>query len=183
MSAAIESKVEYIWKRVGHTADVSFDAIAHLMYYVNCVSGVLDIQNEGNIDRITSYKNYRLMTNDDVDTLLNLCQKYCPRVLDDTCFFHDDDLCKNSPNEFYEIGIAKTTLSALTIRSDTVVIAGHSSAVKKIMVYKSSWMLENYHEPMKKLEPWLKAIQSNSPTRPVWKCKLKVLPKYPFPER
>ncbi|CAF1242395.1 unnamed protein product [Rotaria sordida] len=58
-----------------------------------------------------------------------------------------DALCGDSGNEFYEFSQIRHQLMA--VRS--ILIAGRTRQVNKIMTYKLSWMRNNYFGPMNRL--------------------------------
>ncbi|CAF3729909.1 unnamed protein product [Rotaria sordida] len=70
-----------------------------------------------------------------------------PDVLDNKVFFHSDALCGNSANQFYEFSQIRHQL--MTVQS--ILIAGRSRQVNKIMTYTLSWMQNNYFGPMSRL--------------------------------
>ncbi|CAF1336085.1 unnamed protein product [Didymodactylos carnosus] len=70
--------------------------------------------------------------------------------------FQSDALCGDSANEFYEIGQVRNQVFAVS----SVLIAGRTRRVNKIMTYKLSWMKKNYYDPMMRL-----ANRFNPPSR------------------
>jgi hypothetical protein len=52
----------------------------------------------------------------------------------------------DSANEFYEI----SQVSSQLVAARSIVLAGRTHRVNKIMTYKMSWMLKNYSEPIRR---------------------------------
>ncbi|CAF2394748.1 unnamed protein product [Rotaria sp. Silwood2] len=70
-----------------------------------------------------------------------------PDELEDKVFFNAPALSPDSNNTFYEIGQVRRQLVIV----QSIVIAGQSRQVKKIMAYKQVWMRAYYYEPMQRL--------------------------------
>jgi len=54
----------------------------------------------------------------------------------------------SSGNKFYKVSQVRHQLLA----ANSVVVAGRTRQVKRIMTYKQSWMQYYYYEPMERLE-------------------------------
>jgi hypothetical protein len=74
-----------------------------------------------------------------------LCYTFSPDVFDGKVFFQSDALCGNFNNEFYEI----SQISSQLVAAQSIIIAGRTRRVNKIMAYKISWMQNYYLEPMR----------------------------------
>ena len=59
---------------------------AKLMYYLNCVCTVLDLDDNADINRLRRYRDY-ILTADETDRLLHLC--YLLRLVSRIDFFHE----------------------------------------------------------------------------------------------
>ena len=66
---------------------------------------------------------------------------------EDKVFFESDAMCGNSGNEFYKIGQVQNRLLVV----ESLMIAGRTRRVTKIMTYKRHWMVNNYFAPMNQL--------------------------------
>ena len=66
-------------------------------------------------------------------------------MFDDKVIFQSDALCMDRENEFYEISQVSIHLMA----ASSIVIAGRTRRVNKIMTYKMCWMRTYYLEPMR----------------------------------
>ena len=116
---------------------------ARLMYYLNCVTTVLQL-DDPYIHRLADDDHYYNLSEQEEAIMLLLILKFSPDELDGKVFFHSDELCKNSGNNFYEINRVKHIFAL----RENVVIGGKSSTVLKIMTYKRHWMVKNYFEPL-----------------------------------
>ena len=118
---------------------------AKLMYYLLSVSIVLSLETmEDNIARLTDYKNHYLLTNDEKVKLLSLCKEFSPDELDGKCFFHSDEIRGDPPNRFFLLNSTETAFVA----AESVSIGAITVSVKTIMVYKMSWKIQFYTNPM-----------------------------------
>ena len=132
--------------------DISVDAnvpdndVARLMYYFSCVCSAIEY-NDNDISRYRNYRHWSQLSNEEIRILLVLCHTLSPDLFDNKVFFQSDALCGNSPNKFLEINQVKHQLLAV----QSIVVAGRTCRVNKIMTYKMSWMLNNYLNPMRNL--------------------------------
>jgi len=133
-------------KRTTKSVTVADNDIAKLMYYLNCVCTTIDCNDDPEIRRFTNYSNWRSLSTDEQRQLVVLCYTFSPDIFEDKIFFQKDALCIEYSNEFYEISQVSSQLVA--VRS--IVIAGRTRRVNKIMAYKMSWMQSYYLEPMRR---------------------------------
>ena len=143
---AIFGANEYEIEQKITSTQVRDNDIAKCMYYVACVCNTIEC-NEGQIRRYTDYKNYWKLSSSEHEIVFKLCLTLSPDEFDDKVFFESDAMCGDSSNEFYEIGQVRHVLMA--VRS--VVVAGRTRQVNKIMTYKRSWLVNNYLGPMSRL--------------------------------
>jgi hypothetical protein len=134
-------------KRTGERATVADNDIAKLMYYLKCVCTTIECNDQPEIRRFTNYSNWRSLSTDEQQQLFVLCYTLSPDILQNKVFFQNDTLCIDTSNEFYEI----SQVSRQLVAAQSIVIAGQTRRVNKIMTYKMSWMQENYLEPMRRL--------------------------------
>ena len=117
MSATyIEKKIRI--KAFGRYTTIPNNAIAKLMYYLHCVTSVIDII----IDPVlTDYQNYDELTWEQLKEVHNIATKYSPDIFQShKIFIVDRDLLNNSSNnEFYEI-----TDETIGIHVDKEIIIG-----------------------------------------------------------
>ena len=86
----------------GVVADVPDDDVAKLMYYLSCVDTVI---NYNIIDRLSDYKNYNLLTVDDLTLLFQLVLLFYPQKFIQAGIFVLEQrlLQPGMGNQFYEI--------------------------------------------------------------------------------
>lgn len=146
-------------RHTGVTVQVPNNDVARLMYYLNCVCTAVECEQDADIRRFTSYQNWSHLSTDGQAILLRLCYEFSPDVFDGKVFFHNDALCGDSLNDFIEISQVRQQLMAV----ESIIIAGRTCEVNKVMVYRMQWMQQNYFEPMKGL-----AVKLTTPApRPV----------------
>lgn len=120
--------------------------VARLMYYLNCVCQAIQY-TDNDIDRYRSYTNWSALSNEEVRLLLVLCLTLSPDVFNNKVFFQSDALCDDFQNKFYEISQVRHQLLAV----QSIVVAGRTHQVNKIMTYKMSWMRNYYLDPIQRL--------------------------------
>ncbi|CAF3345640.1 unnamed protein product [Rotaria socialis] len=134
-------------ERTGVSANVPYNDVARLMYYLHCACTSIDCNDDAAIQRFTNYQNWSYLSLDEKKALVVLCYSFSPDVLDNKVFFQSDELCGNSTNQFYKISQLRHEILA----SESIVIAGRTRQVNKIMTYKMQWMTTYYIEPMRRL--------------------------------
>ena len=72
----------------GERTSVPNDNVAKLMYYLSCVDIVI---NYNEIDRLTDYQNYDLLTKDDMVELFKLVLLFNPKIFIDAGIFIIDE--------------------------------------------------------------------------------------------
>jgi hypothetical protein len=137
---------EFGVKRTGQSVTVADNDIAKLMYYLNCVCTTIDCNNDPEIRRFTNYSNWHSLSTDEQRQLVVLCYTFSPDIFNNKVFFQSDALCLNRGNEFYEISQVSNQLVAV----QSIIIAGRTRRVNKIMTYKMPWMQSYYLEPMRR---------------------------------
>ena len=127
-------------------ATLANNPIAKLMYYMNCVCTTINCNDDPDIQRFTNYSRWYNLSTDEQRQLVVLCYTVSPDILEGKIFFQNDTLCIDCANEFYEISQINNQLVA----AQSIIIAGRTRQVNKIMTYKMSWMQTNYLEPMRR---------------------------------
>jgi len=163
-------KNEVELKRSGQTVTVPDNDVARLMYYLNCVCVAIQCDQDSEIRRFTNYSDWASLSVDGQKVLLALCYTFSPDILDDKVFFHSDALCGDSTNEFYEVSQVRHQLLA----AESIVIAGQTREVNKIMTYKMQWLEKYYLIPMQGLVQKLRSI----PERPAITYRSSPTPTY-----
>lgn len=128
--------------------EVPDNDIARIMYYLNCVLSVIEYKDQ-DMQRFRNYRNWSMLSQQDRKFLWFLVLLLSPDELIDKCFFHSDELCGDSTNKFYELSQIKDQVMVV----QSIVIAGQSRQVNKIMAFKTIWLTRYYYEPMARLAP------------------------------
>jgi len=136
---------------------------AKLMYYLNCMCTVLSLdQAEHNIARLTDYRSYYILSDEETAAMVVLCTLLDPDTLNGVCILDDEEACGDSSNEFFEINARRTTVPA----SESVMVGNVRVPIKKIMCYKMNWLEENYIEPLSHfVELYQNGGRNNTPRR------------------
>lgn len=118
---------------------------AKLMYYLDCMCTVLSLdQTEHNIRRLTDYNSYNTLTDGETAAMVLLSTLLDPVTLNDVCIFHDEEACRGTSNQFFEINARRTTLAA----AESVMVGNVRVTVNKIMCYKMDWLKFYYLDPL-----------------------------------
>ena len=134
-------------REIGATVTVPENDVARCMYYLSCVTAVVDCDDDDDMSEYTDYRNYRYLSANDIQIVYRLCLSLSPDKFDDKVFFESDRLCGSSANNFFEISQVQHRLGVV----GSILIAGRQRQVTKIMTYKMSWMQKNYYGPMNRL--------------------------------
>jgi hypothetical protein len=134
------------FKDVGKVVTVPGNDTARLMYYLDCACNAVNY-TDNNISRYRNYSNWAQLSSEDIRMLIVLCYTLSPDIFDNKVFFHSDALCGNMGNKFWEINQVRNQL----LVAESIVIAGRSCRVNKIMTYKMSWMTFYYFTPIQNL--------------------------------
>ena len=151
--ALVANQSEIGLERIGTTVYVPGNPRAKLMFYLECMCVVLEL-DDPDIKRLTDYENHARLTVEDETRLLILCLMLSPDVLNNKCIFQDDDMCGDSNNEFYELSAVRNRL----LVTENILIGDQQRHVKKIMCYKMQFLHENYLLPMVALKGRLDAL-------------------------
>ena len=132
-------------KLTGTHCSVPNNPKAKLMYYLNCMATVLNLDELPAV--FTNYQNYSALDSTMTKHLVEFCRLLSPDLLEGKCIFEVNDL-NGSSNEFVELSAAKTTMVA----AGSIMMAGRNVQIAKIMLYKRIWRRNNYDLPMAELE-------------------------------
>ena len=165
--AAVLGRTQIEVKRTGVSATVPNSPTAKLMYYFNCVCACIEPDSDYTIRRLRNYSNYANLSNQEEAQLLVLCLALSPDKLIGSIFFpvadgEDFDGCNN---EFFEVNAVSTRL----VVAESILIGGQQKKVKKIMMFKKSWIESNYLDPLRSIgrsqRPSPPAIPRSPPPR------------------
>ena len=132
---ALVGRTQLGLKPTGTTTTVPENPKAKLMYYLNCMAYVLNLDNEDvDIARLKDYQNnYLRLTDQETDLLIMLCGVVLkPDVLLNKCIFQSDALCGNACGKFYELEAVSDRL----LVAGSVMVGGRTKRVSKILAFK-----------------------------------------------
>ena len=132
-------------EKTGKTASIPNNPKAKLMYYINSICSVIDV-DDGSLTRLRNYHSYNL-TAGETDQLLVVCALLDPSDLVNKVIFQNDQMCGDSSNEFYNIHAVNHTFAV----ANSLVIGGVRRNTTKIMCFKMSWLRNNYVEPLQQV--------------------------------
>jgi hypothetical protein len=130
----------------GSSVTIADDARARLMYYIDCICDVIEL-DDGNLTRLRNYRNYSSLSSDEVEKLMAMAILLEPRPLIGKVLFQEDAMCGNSSNKFYKLNEVTNNLAVV----GSLVIGGQRKRTTKIMCFKMVWLNRNYLEPLKEL--------------------------------
>ena len=105
--------------------------------------------NYNEIDRLTDYQNYDLLTKDDMVELFKLVLLFNPKIFIDAGIFIIDEslLPYDLDNQFYKITDERIGIYV----NDEIMIGGRNVKVLNVMVCNEDWLVRNYYRPWKNL--------------------------------
>ena len=126
--------------------DVPDDEVAKLMYYLSCVDTVINYQE---IDKLSDYENYDLLTADDLLELFKLVLIFNPKYfVEKGVFIIDENLLPdNLGNQFYQITDERIGIHV----NNEIFIGGRTVKVLKVMACSKDWLIEYYFTPWKNI--------------------------------
>jgi len=130
-------------KAIGTTVTIPAHSLARLMYYLDCVSSVIECDDDS---RLTDYNNYYLLTRQEEQTVLSLVALFNPKIMTSLSLFivNPDLVPYGSTNEFYQV-----TDQKIGVHVDSeVIIGGKVIKVLKIMACTQSWLIKYYYDPI-----------------------------------
>ena len=148
--AAVIGSTQIQLKKTGSPTTVPDNPIAKLMYYFDCICSCVEADNDSTIRRLRNYNNYSRLSNEEEAQLLILCLALSPDKLIGSIIFpvKDGDDLNGMSNDFFELSAVNTKL----IVSESILIGGQQKRVRKIMMFKKSWIEKNYLNPLRSIE-------------------------------
>ena len=140
----------------GNFTTVPNDIIAKLMYYLHCVSSVIEYDD----NTLTDYQNYDNLTLDQLVAVLAFAKIFDPQIFIDAHIFIVDQklLPDSSGNQFYKI-IDETIGFHV---NQEIMIAGRTVKVLKVMACNKNWLLNNYYHPINTINKMINQIKSEN---------------------
>ena len=147
--AAVFGRTQIQVKKTGTACTVPDNPVAKLMYYFNCVCTCVEADEDSTIRRLRNYNNYSSLSNEEEAQLLILCLALSPDKLIGSIFFPVEDVDLDGySNEFLELSAVSTRL----VVADSLLIGGQQKRVKKIMMFKKSWIENYFLDPLRSFE-------------------------------
>ena len=151
MSATLAMKNIKI-RAFGSTTTVPKNAIAKMMYYLHCVSVVIDYQDLN----LTNYKNYDEIKAAKLLEIYVMAKLLNPALfIEKGIFIVDKKLIIDADNQFYEITNETIGLHA----SKEIVIEGKTVKVVKLMACNDDWLSRHYFKPINEIEDLVNHIK------------------------
>ena len=146
---------------IGERTTVPNNDFARLMYYLSCVDTVINYQG---IDKLSDFRNYQRLTNEDKIVLFKLVSLFNPEIFLDANIFilQTDPLPNGLDNEFYEITNERIGIHI----NNQILIGGRTVRVMKFMVCNPTWLMRNYYRPWKNIYEMAKNYKPPSPYDP-----------------
>jgi len=138
----------------GKLTTVPNDIIAKLMYYLSCVSSVIEYKD----NTLTDYKNYNNLTDEQLITVLALAKVLDPQLFIKAHIFIVDQklLPGSSGNQFYKI--TDETIGFHV--NQRIMIGGRTVKVLKVMACNELWLANNYYHPINTINKMISRINS-----------------------
>ncbi len=126
--------------------NVPHNDIGKIMYYLNCVCYCIDYK-DNDIKRYTNYSNWASLSGEEDQLVFLLGLTLSPDLLIGKVIFQSDELSRDMQGRFYEIGQVRHQVVVVP----SLVVAGRTCQVQRILAFKQSWLKENYLDPMNRL--------------------------------
>ena len=164
MAAALIGKTDVGVKEFGRDVEVPENPTAKLMYYLDSICYVLNIEKtERNIRKLRDYQNYRRLNAEEIDQLVLLCVLFSPDVLLGKCIFPDEEMCGMDMNKFYEL----SAVSHRFLVTEEIVVGGQTRRVQKILFFRDIWLECFYLDPIKQYQSRIESIAATVQGRSV----------------
>lgn len=134
---------------VSVNASVPSDSVARLMYYLGCVSGVLDGCVPSNL---TNYRRYGSLSPSERALVIRLACELSPDKV--PLFIPVSNLPEGNSNMFFKFSSLEQTVTALGIRAGGAEMMalqrsiGNKQRLIEVMAYTQQWLNKNYLEPL-----------------------------------
>lgn len=148
----------------GVATNVPNNATARCMYYLYCITRIIQFNNR-NIDRYIDYCNYDLLGLAEKKIVIQLCDIFYPnKLIELGLFVRVNSLPDNSSNTFIEI----TSRSAKLYVDQSLLFGNYTVTVKKVMCFTQPWLAKNYFYPVGALRSEIAVADISSPNRPIY---------------
>lgn len=106
MVIVLIGKIDVGVKEFGRDVEVVENLIVKLMYYLDSICYVLNIEKiEWNICKFWDYQNYRRFSDEEINNFIVFCVLFLLDVFFGKCIFLDEEMCGMDMNKFYELSV------------------------------------------------------------------------------
>ena len=138
----------------GTSTTVPNNAIAKLMYYLDCVAAVIDYEDR----TLTDYQNYNELSGEQLVEVYWIAKLLNPSIfINAGIFIVDQKLLFDKTNQFYEI--TDETIGAHV--NSEIMIGGKVVKVLKLMACNDTWLSNNYYKPINEIDRLVLEIERN----------------------
>ena len=136
----------------GTSTTVPNNAIAKLMYYLDCVAAVIDYEDR----TLTDYQNYDELSGEQLLAVYQFAKLLNPSIfINAGIFIVDQKLLFDKINQFYEIN--DETICAHV--NSEIMIGGKVVKVLKLMACNDTWLSNNYYKPINEIDRLILEIE------------------------
>ena len=139
-------------EKTGSSTIVPDNDIAKLMYYLDCVCAVIQLDT---IRKYTDYEKYYYLHTIDENAVIQMALMANPKILilGGVFVMNDDLIPYDKNNQFYQITDEKIGIHA----NKNIIIGGKSTKILKIMACNKSWLMKFYFNPIENLNHRIKS--------------------------
>ncbi len=133
-------------KTVGKPTKVPDTDLAKLMYYLDCVAGVIQYEED---NKLIDFKNYYMLTQKEEDEVYALAALFNPKIfMNAGVFILNPSLVPyNSTNQFYKITDDRIGIKV----NQEIVIGARVIRVLEVMAFTEEWINKNYYGPYRRI--------------------------------
>ncbi|XP_033732098.1 uncharacterized protein LOC117321698 [Pecten maximus] len=129
----------------GDVVKVTSNPRANLMFYLHCISNVLDLsEHPVEITKLRDYQNFHLLSDEEIDDLLILSVQFYPAILIDKCIILNDEKCGKYENRYVDLADAHMDYPVV----ESMTIGGVEYQVMRAMYFTVTFIEEYYYVPM-----------------------------------
>lgn len=136
---------KFSFEDTGSSVTIANAPEARLMYYLNSVASVLEINSVREFNYYCDYERYWKLGISEKKVLYDLSTIFSPNILIGKVFFNNEEMNKN--NMFLKLSQVNIAIGVV----DSIVIGGQRTQVTKIMLFQRSWMQRNYYSAINEL--------------------------------
>ena len=157
MSATLARK-NIGFKAFGNPTEVPNNPIAKLMYYLDCVSAVIDYHDR----TLTDYENYDNLSGEELVAIYQLAIVLKPELfIEAGIFIVNQNLLFDHDNQFYEI--TDETIGVHV--NNEIMVGGKTVKVLKVMACNRRWLSSFYYNPMNMINSLIEDKQKSNNDR------------------